>query len=76
MTKKLMSAGDPPDAIFALSDPIAFRIMHALHDMNLNIPNDIAVIGFDNVELSSMVEPPLTTVSQPLYDLGCAAAKS
>ena len=76
LTKKLMSAGDPPDAIFALSDPIAFRIMHALHDMNLNIPNDIAVIGFDNVELSSMVEPPLTTVSQPLYDLGCAAAKS
>ena len=76
LTKKLMGEENPPDAIFASSDPIAFRILHALNDMNLNIPNDMAVRGFDNVEFSSMGEPPLTTVSQPLYDLGCAAAKS
>ncbi len=75
-TRKLMNKDQKPDAIFATSDPIAFRVMHALHDLNLRIPEDVSVLGFDNVELSSMVEPPLTTVSQPLYQLGCAAARS
>ena len=76
LTKDVMGIENPPDAIFASADPIAFRVMHALHDLHLNIPEDVAVMGFDNVELSSMMEPPLTTISQPLYELGCVAAKS
>jgi len=76
MTKTLMSRPEPPDAIFASSDPKAFVIMHALHDMGLRIPEDVSVLGFDNVNLASMMEPPLSGVSQPLYEMGTVAAQS
>ncbi len=76
MTKEMMAQPDPPDAIFASSDPKAFVIMHALHDMGIRIPEDVSVLGFDNVTLASMVEPPLSTVSQPLYEMGAVAAQT
>lgn len=76
LTKQLMELPEPPDAIFASSDPKAFVIMHALHDLGKRIPADVAVLGFDNVTMASMVEPPLSTMAQPLYEMGCAAAKS
>ena len=71
-----MRLPQPPDAIFTTSDPKAFVVMHALHDMGVRIPEDVSILGFDNVSLSSMVEPPLSTVAQPLYDMGAAAAKT
>ena len=46
------------------------------HDMGLRIPEDVAVIGVDNVSMSAMVEPPLSTITQHLYDMGMEAAKS
>ena len=70
-----MLAGDSwPDAIFATSDPKAIVILHALHDMGVRIPEDISVLGFDNVYMSALVEPPLSTVAQPLYEMGVVAA--
>ncbi len=75
-TKELMGLDNPPDAIFCSSDPKAFVVMHALHDLGLRIPEDVAVIGVDNVSMASMVEPPLTTISQHLYRMGAAAANS
>ncbi|MFV0413365.1 MAG: LacI family DNA-binding transcriptional regulator [Oscillospiraceae bacterium] len=75
LTQNMLKSGLKPDAIFATSDPKAYVIMRALHDMGVNIPGEISVMGFDNVELSSLVEPPLSTVSQPLYDIGALAAK-
>ncbi len=74
-TRQVMGLPEPPDAIFATSDPKAFVVMHALHDMGRRIPQDVAVLGFDNVTLSANMEPPLSTVGQPLYEMGCAAAK-
>ena len=50
--------------------------MHPLHDMGRRSPEDVSVQGYDNVSLSSMVEPPLSTVAQPLYDMGAVAAKN
>ena len=70
LTQEVMRLPQPPDAIFTTSDPKAFVVMHALHDMGVRIPEDVSVLGFDNVSLSSMVEPPLSTVAQPLYDMG------
>lgn len=58
------------DGIFATTDQKAFVAMRAIHDRGLRIPDDVAVIGLDNVEMSSLVEPPLTTVAQPLYEIG------
>ena len=76
LTKEAMAKDNPPDAFFATSDPKAFAILHALHELKLQVPEDVAVMGFDNVSLSSMVEPPLSTISQPLRDMGAAAARS
>ena len=75
LTKQLIASDAKPDAVFATSDPKAIMVMHALHDLKVRIPEDVAVLGFDNVELSAVIEPPLTTVSQPLYGMGVAAAK-
>ena len=74
--RELAEQGQLPDAIFCTSDPKAFVVMHALHDMGLRIPEDVAVIGVDNVSMSAMVEPPLSTMTQHLYDMGMEAAKS
>jgi LacI family transcriptional regulator len=64
-----------PDAFFAASDPIALHIMRAIKDAGYRIPEDISVIGFDNLQFSSYLDPPLTTVNQPLYKMGEAAAE-
>lgn len=75
LTQALFSSGKKVDAIFATSDPKAIVIMRSLQDLGLKIPQDVSVIGFDNIEMSSLVEPPLSTVSQPLYDIGALSAK-
>ena len=76
LTQEVMRLPQPPDAIFTTSDPKAFVVMHALHDLGLRMPEDVAVIGVDNVSMAPMVEPPLSTISQHLHDMGVAAAKS
>lgn len=76
LTREIMQLPEPPDAVFASSDPKAFVIMHALHDLGKRIPEDVSVLGFDNVAMASMVEPPLSTMAQPFYEMGCAAARS
>lgn len=75
LIRDLLDSGIKPDAIFATSDPKAIVVMRAVHDAGLSIPGDISVMGFDNVDISSMLEPPLSTVSQPLYEMGALAAK-
>ncbi len=70
VTKRIMLSSNHPDAFFATSDPKAFIIMRALHDLHLRIPEEVSVISIDNVELSAYMEPPLTTISQPLMNMG------
>lgn len=59
-----------PSAIFGCNDLLAVGVMQAAHERGLTIPNDLSVIGFDNTELSEVVVPSLTTVQQPLRDIG------
>ena len=75
LTKRLLSSGKNPDAIFATSDPMAVVILRALKDNGVRIPEDISVLGIDNIEIASLIEPPLSTLSQPLYDIGAIAAQ-
>lgn len=63
------------DALFATSDPKAIIAMKAIKTIGLKIPEDVSVIGFDNMEMSMYHDPPLTTISQPLYDVGARAAE-
>lgn len=69
----MLKAGNVPEAVFATSDPKALGVMHAIYDLGLKIPEDISVMGFDNSDVSSLLQPPLTTVAQPFYDMGVAA---
>lgn len=62
--------------IFAVSDVIAIGVLKALNTKNIKIPQEAAVIGFDNIDFSAVTEPSLTTVSQPGYELGAESVKS
>jgi LacI family transcriptional regulator len=73
--KVLISLTDKPTAIFASNDMMAFGVMNAVRDMGLKIPGDISVIGFDDIFQSSQTMPGLTTVHQPLEQMGRKATR-
>lgn len=75
IVKNLLSQETVPDAIFATNDAKAIVCMRAIRDAGYQIPQDVSVMGFDNVNISAMLEPPLSTISQPLYEMGVLAAK-
>lgn len=64
-TEKLFALPNRPKAIFAMSDSIAVCVYQALWRAELRIPQDIAVIGYDNIELAQYLTPPLSTIHQP-----------
>jgi LacI family transcriptional regulator len=74
-TEKLLALKDRPDAIFATNDPAAMGAMQAIKEAGLKIPQDIAVVGFSNWFVSALLEPPLTSVDQPGFEMGQEAAK-
>lgn len=59
-------------AVFAFNDLLAIGVMRALHENGLNVPKDISVIGFDNILLSGYINPALTTINVPKYEIGRA----
>lgn len=71
--QKLIALPEPPTAVFAVSDRAAFGAMEAIKDAGLVCPEDISVVGIDDVRDSSYSTPPLTTFSVPKYDLGKTA---
>lgn len=64
-----------PDAIFAANDDIALGAIIALRDLGYRVPNDVLVVGFDNIELTRYTSPSLTTISQDKMKIGTEAAK-
>ena len=64
-----------PDAIFAVNDPVAIGAFQRIKEAGLKIPMDIAVVGFSNNKITALVDPPLTTVNQPSFDMGKKAAE-
>jgi LacI family transcriptional regulator len=75
MTRQLLASHPEVTAIFAASDTMAFGAIRALGEAGLRVPGDISVIGFDDIELTGIVNPPLTTIHQPKYELGEAAVE-
>jgi DNA-binding LacI/PurR family transcriptional regulator len=65
----LLTLESPPSAVFVASDVVAFGVMAAIRERELTIPDDIAVVGFDDVPFARFVNPPLTTVHLPAADL-------
>jgi LacI family transcriptional regulator len=70
-----LDLAEPPTAIFASNDVMAMGVMDAVRNRGLRIPDDISVVGFDNIPQSAVVFPPLTTVEQPLEQMGRAATQ-
>ena len=72
-TKWLLELPEPPTAIFAGNDRQAVGVYQALHELGMSVPDDISVIGFDNLSYTEMMNPPLTTVHAPRLELGRTA---
>jgi DNA-binding LacI/PurR family transcriptional regulator len=67
---QLLKEKEPPTAIFATNDLLAIGTMQAAHELGLKVPQDLSVIGFDNTVLATITDPPLTTVAQPMEQMG------
>jgi DNA-binding LacI/PurR family transcriptional regulator len=70
----LLSQSSRPTAIIACSDVLAFGVMQAAQDAGVRIGRDLAVVGFDDIPMAAHINPPLTTVRQPIYDIGVQLA--
>lgn len=70
---KLLTLPDPPTAIFAFNDLMAIGAIGAAKSLGMMIPDDLSIVGFDDILISSYFNPALTTVVQPKYDLGVLA---
>ena len=70
---QFLNLKNPPSAIFASNDVMAMGVMDAIREKGLQIPEDISVIGFDDIPQAMLVRPALTTVRQPLEKMGRAA---
>lgn len=68
--RHLLGMSPRPTAIFALTDVTAVGVMHAAGEMGLKIPDDLSVLGYDDVPVASHMIPPLTTVAQPIVEMG------
>jgi LacI family transcriptional regulator len=75
LTHELMALREPPDSIFCASDSLAAGALDALHELGLRVPEDVAVLGFDNRDLAAHQRPPLSTVALPLYEMGKLAGE-
>ena len=73
--KELLDLDDRPTAVFAAGDVVALGAMSAAHAAGLRIPDDVAVMGFDDIFLAGHAHPPLSTVRVPAYGLGWTAAE-
>lgn len=73
--KVLLSKDDLPDAILAFSDPVAIGAMQVAREKHIHIPDDLALVGFSNEPITSIIHPSLTTVAQPGYEMGRIATQ-
>jgi DNA-binding LacI/PurR family transcriptional regulator len=74
-TRKLLDRGVKFTAIFAFNDASAIGAITALHEAGLHVPRDVSVVGFDDIPVAATIHPALTTVRQPLYEMGRTAAQ-
>ncbi len=68
--RKLLDLANPPTAVLAIHDPLAIECLQAVIDAGLRVPEDVAIIGSDNLRASQSTEPPLTTIHPPLAEIG------
>ena len=73
--KQTLTMSDPPTALYAGNNLLTIGVMRAIYELGLRIPQDIALVSFDELDWMSLVQPALTAVAQPIYKLGSVAAR-
>ncbi len=73
--KKMLSAKNPPTAVFCSNDYLALGGMKGARELGYNLPEDLSIVGFDDVQIASYVIPELTTIRQPAYEMGKLGAE-
>jgi len=73
--EKILKENIHIDSIFAVNDPVAVGAFQKIREAGLKIPDDIGIIGFSNNNITNLVDPPLTTVNQPSFEMGKKAAE-
>ena len=73
---QLKNSDEPPTAIFAANDLMAIGALKAFTQLKIRVPEDISIIGFDNIPFSDCTYPPLTTIAQPTYQMGQKAVET
>ena len=68
--QQLLALPSPPTGVFCYNDAAALGAMRAAHAAGLRVPQDLSVVGFDDIDLAPYFEPPLTTVAQPKREVG------
>jgi LacI family transcriptional regulator len=71
----LLDLPEPPTAVFAASDSMAIGALHAIRHHGLRVPEEIALIGYDDLPLAAYATPPLTSVHQPIGEMGANAVR-
>ncbi|TGV44182.1 LacI family transcriptional regulator, partial [Mesorhizobium sp. M2D.F.Ca.ET.160.01.1.1] len=71
----IFAGAEPPTAILAMSDPMAMGAIDWLTERGVNLPDDVSVIGCDGVPDGARCDPPLTTIAQPITEIGRRAAR-
>ena len=72
---RFLALEERPTAVFAANDLMAMGAIKAIKDARLEIPRDVAVVGFDDLLLASISDPPMTSVHQPIFDVGKEAVR-
>ena len=72
---RLSGLADPPTAVFTANDAVALGVIQAAHERHLAVPEQLSVVGYDDVDLAAHSVPPLTTVAQPMAEMGKAAVE-
>lgn len=75
MAQAVLALPEPPTAIQTLNDYLALGVYRAAQELHLRIPQDLSVVGYDDLPLSSLLMPPLTTIHQPAYSMGEAGCE-
>ena len=73
--EKLLALEQLPDAIFAANDPVAIGALQLLKERGVKVPEDISIVGFSNEPITSLIDPPMTTVAQPGFEMGQLAVR-
>ena len=74
-TLALLNLANPPTAIFSANNTMSLGVLQALHERGLRVPEDVSIVGFDDMPWQVAMQPPLTCIAQPTYDIGATAAR-